>query len=223
MDEVIKMQNNITGGVAYASENSGDFNVWEHVGSSAWLYLLITNPNVFFLDLSNSNNLPKFRVTFDLNGASGTAPHIQMVPANGYAAAPANPAHHLGAVFSGWFTNSAGTGSPFNFSTAQVTSNLTLYAKWTHRLAVIKNPNSSVHTVPPFRLKVQYLFINLNTIVSDLPYYNNSLADSDFSGSAVTLEDFPWPISISVNGEAKTFTGSAQWIAKFVPILIEIL
>ena len=90
---------------------------------------MFTNPNVFFLNLSSINNLPRFRVTFNLNGASGTAPHIQMISSGGKATAPANPTRPGGYSFDGWYENTAGTGTAFNFSNG-INSNKTLYAKW---------------------------------------------------------------------------------------------
>lgn len=50
MNETIKLQNCIgsTGGVIYATNNSGDFHIRESVTSSAWMYLLINNPDVLF-------------------------------------------------------------------------------------------------------------------------------------------------------------------------------
>ena len=59
MDNTIKLQNctGSTGGIIYATKNSGEFQVRECVVSSAWLYLLINNPNILFPNLTN------FRIT----------------------------------------------------------------------------------------------------------------------------------------------------------------
>ena len=54
IDETIKLQNckGSSGGVVYVTETFGslpwEFHVWESVVSSAWLYLLIHNPDVLF-------------------------------------------------------------------------------------------------------------------------------------------------------------------------------
>ena len=54
IDETIKLQNckGSSGGVVYVTETYGslpwEFHVWESVVSSAWLYLLIHNPDVLF-------------------------------------------------------------------------------------------------------------------------------------------------------------------------------
>ncbi|MDR1154089.1 MAG: hypothetical protein LBL04_05210 [Bacteroidales bacterium] len=59
MDETIKLQNcnGSTGGVIYVTKgfDNAEFqgHVWESIASSAWLYLVINNPNVLFANLDN--------------------------------------------------------------------------------------------------------------------------------------------------------------------------
>lgn len=54
VDECIALQNceGCTGGVIYVTETYAslpwEFHVWESVVSSAWLYLIINNPDVLF-------------------------------------------------------------------------------------------------------------------------------------------------------------------------------
>ena len=54
IDETIKLQNckGSSGGVLYVTETYGslpwEFHAWESVVSSAWLYLMIHNPDVLF-------------------------------------------------------------------------------------------------------------------------------------------------------------------------------
>ncbi len=65
-------------------------------------------------------------VSFDLNGASGTAPANQI--GGGTLTYPDIPTRD-GYVFAGWYDNSACTGAPFDF-TAEYNENIVLYAKW---------------------------------------------------------------------------------------------
>ena len=75
-----------------------------------------------------TNSATKYTVTFDLNGATGTAPATQTIEEGKTATAPADPTW-TGYVFGGWYTDKDCT-SAWTFTTA-VTSNITLYAKWT--------------------------------------------------------------------------------------------
>ena len=68
-----------------------------------------------------------YTVTFDANG-HGTAPDAQTVAYNGKAIKP-NDLTETGWTFGGWYTEAACT-TEYDFNAA-VTSNITLYAKWT--------------------------------------------------------------------------------------------
>ncbi len=68
-----------------------------------------------------------YTVTFNTNGGS-TVSNIT-VEENGYATKPSNPTKN-GYTFAGWYTTSSLT-TEFNFTTTKITSNKTLYAKWT--------------------------------------------------------------------------------------------
>ena len=67
-------------------------------------------------------------VTFNMNGSPSNAPLPQLVCNNGTAYKPSDP-FWSGYSFIDWYTNSSGSGSPFNFSTP-ISSDLTLFAKW---------------------------------------------------------------------------------------------
>ncbi len=67
-----------------------------------------------------------YTVNFDSNG--GTVVDDQSVPYNKLAVAPADPTK-VGHTFAGWFTDSA-LSQAFDFDNTPVTSDLTLYAKW---------------------------------------------------------------------------------------------
>ncbi|WP_416293426.1 InlB B-repeat-containing protein [Paenibacillus illinoisensis] len=71
-------------------------------------------------------SINSYTVNFDSNG--GTAVDDQSIPYNELAAAPADPTKD-GHTFAGWFTDS-GLSQAFDFDNTPVTSDLTLYAKW---------------------------------------------------------------------------------------------
>jgi uncharacterized repeat protein (TIGR02543 family) len=70
-----------------------------------------------------------YTVTFDLNGATGTAPVHPAVPHGGKITEPPAPTR-TGCTFDGWYRNAAGTGAAWDFGTDTVTTDITLYAKW---------------------------------------------------------------------------------------------
>ena len=70
--------------------------------------------------------IDSYTVTFNSNG--GSAVSSQSVTYNGTATAPVAPTR-TGYTFAGWYSNAALT-TAFSFST-RITSNITLYAKWT--------------------------------------------------------------------------------------------
>ena len=75
-------------------------------------------------------------VSFDLNGVPGETPHSQSV-ADGETVMDPGTIFAEGLVFEGWYTDKEGT-LAYDFEAA-VTTDFTLYAKWTHISAVSKN------------------------------------------------------------------------------------
>ena len=67
-------------------------------------------------------------VTFDLNGADGTAPDAQTVTETTGLEYPDIPTRS-GYVFAGWYDNAGCGGTPYDF-TARIENDITLYAKW---------------------------------------------------------------------------------------------
>ena len=67
-------------------------------------------------------------VTFDLNGADGTAPDAQTVTETAGLEYPDIPTRN-GYVFAGWYDNAGCGGTPYDF-TSQIGNDITLYAKW---------------------------------------------------------------------------------------------
>jgi uncharacterized repeat protein (TIGR02543 family) len=68
------------------------------------------------------------RVSFNLSGASGTPPTAQTIVHNKTVIKPVNPTR-AGYTFLGWYTSASGT-TAWNFTSNQVITNRTLYAKW---------------------------------------------------------------------------------------------
>lgn len=71
---------------------------------------------------------PNYTVTFDANGR-GTAPEAQCVAKDAKATTPAAPTA-TGYTFGGWYKE-AGCTNAWDFANGVVTSDITLYAKWT--------------------------------------------------------------------------------------------
>lgn len=80
------------------------------------------------LKVTEDPTISAFVVTFDLNGASGTAPAAQTVTDTVGLEYPAIPTRS-GYVFAGWYDNASCSGSPYDF-TANIENDITLYAKW---------------------------------------------------------------------------------------------
>lgn len=97
-----------------------------------------------------------YTVTFNSNG--GTAVASQTVTAGGKASQPDNPTRE-GYNFGGWYSNSALT-EVYNFA-AEVTGNITVYAKWTEKQGTSpgwKNPFTDVKIGDWFYDHVQYVY-----------------------------------------------------------------
>ena len=86
-----------------------------------------------------SATVPTFEVTFEANG--GSAVTKQVVASGEKASEPTSPTK-TGATFAGWYADSGLTGT-FDFNTA-ITSNTTLYAKWTCAVTFDSNGGSAV-------------------------------------------------------------------------------
>ena len=65
-------------------------------------------------------------ITFDSNGGSYVSP--QTIRKGSYASAPS--CYRSGSMFTGWYTSSSGTGTPYDFS-QKIEFDTTLYAGWT--------------------------------------------------------------------------------------------
>ncbi|BDR52164.1 hypothetical protein KIM372_00710 [Bombiscardovia nodaiensis] len=86
--------------------------------------------------------IPEYIVTF--KPGNGDADTTQHVFSGNKATAPANPTKG-DSRFEGWYTADSG-GRKWNFTGDTVTSNMTLYARWTDKYDVIFNPNGGTGT-----------------------------------------------------------------------------
>lgn len=84
------------------------------------------------LTLSEATN---YNVDFNLNGAPGTAPSSQSIPAGGTVTNPGNPSWDANNSFDGWYTAASG-GDKWNFDSDTVNSDMTLWAHWTAKVTV---------------------------------------------------------------------------------------
>ncbi|MCL2797689.1 MAG: InlB B-repeat-containing protein [Firmicutes bacterium] len=114
-------------GMSYANEQSV-LNLLSAQGATIRLYAQWLPATKLTLDGLNISERVSYTVSFNLNGATGTAPATQTVTNSNGLTYPAVPTRS-GYVFAGWYAHATCLGEPFNFS-ASVTSNTTLYAKW---------------------------------------------------------------------------------------------
>jgi uncharacterized repeat protein (TIGR02543 family) len=90
-------------------------------------------------------------VTFHANSGNGTAPEPQTVPLGSSTSLPGGSGlYRNGYTFSGWNTNSSGTGDNYNTNYTP-TGNITLYARWVANVIVNFNINGGTGTVPAQR------------------------------------------------------------------------
>lgn len=76
----------------------------------------------------DGNEQASCAVSFNLNGANGTAPATQNITETNTLVYPAIPTRN-GYIFGGWYSNSECSGDPYDFS-ALVATDIVLYAKW---------------------------------------------------------------------------------------------
>jgi len=96
--------------------------------------------------------LPVYTVTFDGNGAtSGTAPAAWTLDSGSVSPLPSRGnLEKAGYIFSGWNTDSLGTGTNYNAgSSYTIANNRTLYAKWLPAYTVTFNTNGATSGTAP--------------------------------------------------------------------------
>ena len=139
------------------AEKSGDNYVY--VKDDVTITFIMTDNKLTSITVAGTENCngtytaPESTVTFDLNGAAGTAPDPQTVGYGEKATKPAADPTFANHTFGGWYkTKDATTGAlsdPWDFESA-VTENMTLYAKWTRNISTIVGTNTGIPTVDNF-------------------------------------------------------------------------
>jgi len=122
--------------LGYFTEREGGECVYDAMMSSTLLWQSTSEITLYAqwrvktlnVTLSDLTTERIYEVSFNLNGATGTAPETQTVTATAGLYYPTNPTRS-GYLFAGWYANASCTGTPFDF-TATVTANTVLYAKW---------------------------------------------------------------------------------------------
>lgn len=90
-------------------------------------------------------------VTFNMNGANGTAPANQNVKDGDKLQSVTVPTRE-GYTFDGWYDNANGTGTAIDFTSYTVTGDLTLYAKWTPKTYTYTFDAKGGNTVGPLQV-----------------------------------------------------------------------
>lgn len=143
IDKTTKSQDITFKNKAYSSATIGTYtgqlqvtfrNQSAAAGATTWMdYIPIT------LTITDGT-VTKYDVSFNLNGAPGTAPATQNIAAGGTVSEPADPSWDANHAFGGWYKEAACTNA-WNFDTDTVTADTTLYAKWTAQRTITFDPN----------------------------------------------------------------------------------
>ena len=110
-----------------------------YIGLNVWLY----DNKAIWGTGDGSNIVPLYTVTFSNNG-HGTAPSAQTIESGGKVTQPSAPTAD-GYTFGGWYKE-AGCSNVWNFASDTVTSNKTIYAKWTAKTYTVTLNNNGATT-----------------------------------------------------------------------------
>lgn len=100
------------------------------VGSDGSLYYVNDSGKLFAVK-GNGQRVNRYTVTFDANGKDATMPDAQRVKEGKTATEPSSKPQCKGYAFEGWYVDAACT-NKYDFD-AEVTADITLYAKWTKK------------------------------------------------------------------------------------------
>jgi len=112
------------------------------------------------------DRIPTYRISFNINNATGTTPPDRDEPFNASITLPGNSGFtRPGYIFEGWNSNAAGDGIDYSAgSSYTVTGNITFFAKWKAILTytVLYDSNGSSGSNPPGRTEPEGTVINLS-------------------------------------------------------------
>jgi uncharacterized protein (TIGR02145 family)/uncharacterized repeat protein (TIGR02543 family) len=155
-------------------------------------YYKVTVSNYSGLVTSDSVKLSLTRDTVTFNSNSGTSVSSQTIICGSKATQPTNPTY-TGYRFDGWYTTS-GFSSIFSFKTTPITSNITLYAKWTPVYTVTYNANGGTGTVP-----------------SDTTHYESGDSVIVLGGTGLAKTNYAFKYwATASNGSGKTYSAGSK-------------
>jgi uncharacterized repeat protein (TIGR02543 family) len=173
---------------------------------------LTVNGNITLYAQWTTTAVTTYTVTYNANGGSGTAPSVQTVNAgSSVTVAGQGSLTYSGRTFSGWNTNSAGTGTAYTAGASLTANgNITLYAKWTTiavtTYTVTYNANGGSGTAPSVQT------VNAGSSVTVAGQGSLTYSGKTFSGwntsSSGTGTAYTAGASLTVN---ENITLYAQW------------
>ena len=113
---------------------------------------LLAGVCLFLTGCDEPNNTKFYSVTFEANGADGTAPVVQKVESGTSISLPGKGnMNYSGKTFNGWSTNPSGSGRSYaNYESIEITNDITFYAQWkTITYTITYNANGAGGSVPP--------------------------------------------------------------------------
>ena len=175
-----------------SNRHSGQFTTAE------LLELDITKKNTVFTAVFVPIQQQTWTVTF--NSTTGSAVASQVVADGGFATQPPNPtrANH---TFAGWYTALTG-GTQFNFAITQITSDITLFARWTPTNGTGTGPGPGGGATPPVYITPPE--VPLAPFVPDHIWYVRGFPDGSFRpGQSITRAEVAMILWRLLDSDAK--------------------
>jgi uncharacterized repeat protein (TIGR02543 family) len=133
------------------------------------------------------------KLIYSLNGAPGTPPYPpENLTCGQTIKAPIAPMW-TGHTFVGWYLNADGTGTAWNFETDTVTANITLYAKWTLKVA----KNSFAEAIAD---------MENNATVEAMDYTLPGGVDEDYTDTITLTAGATSPAKVTIYGNGRGVT-----------------
>ena len=201
------------GTLAYSGKTFGGWNTQANGGGTNYeagaAYTVTGNIMLY----AKWQSAVQYTVTYNANGASGTAPAAQTVDPETEITMPGVGAMtYTGRTFDGWNTQANGDGTSYaEGATYTVTGNVTLYAKWQDSYTVTFNANGASGTAPTAQTVDPGTVITLPGIGS-MSYLGKTFEGWNTNASG-TGTDYTEGTSYTVNGNITLY---ARWVS--VPI-----